>query len=470
LISVPIMVFELNGIRYRVMNNGKKMFLFEPAAREFHRLMVLLLLGQNPIFEFLCVMKMKQEWKIGHLKNAKGLLAMQTKIREFFIAGMIGILLSHFLMNKRMFIERGNMIRIGSKYPFGGAYEFAKYMRYDVEGMLYITGDIKGLDKRIKDWQLMLYILAGKRYYNWKKFTPRQASMFRKLFRILAYNIAHKVVLHVGGFWRFMRGFMYSGGKETSPGNSWILCLAFYCYIIYTLGKFPHIRDYVDQFFFLRMIMIAVYGDDHVIGVPRILREYFNKKSWTRFLEYFFDMELQEAEEFESFLSEFNHHTGEFSKVGPKFLKRYFVANTIDPKLAAVLPVKPTDESMIRMFLNDKQEPYDYIMSAKGIAWDTMGTNFAAYKIAKYFYDRVVAENPNITPMDVYKRYLEDPSRKEKLNQISKKLGISIEQILSGFPKLDRLLDMHVYDPLKCKFGGIDEAYDVVISNLEMIN
>jgi len=469
LISVPIMVLELNGVRYRVMNNGKKMFLFEPAARHFHRLMIQLLLGGNPIFEFLCVMKMKQEWKIGHLKNVKGLAAMQTKIREFFIAGMIGILLSHFLMNKRMFIERGNMIRIGSKYPFGGAYEFAKFMRFDIEGMLYITGDIKGLDKKIKDWQLMLYILAGKRYFNWKNFTPRQRNLVRKLFRILSYNIAHKVVLHVGGFWRFMRGFMYSGGKETSPGNSWILALAFYCWIVYTVGKYPHIREYVDQFFFLKMIMIVVYGDDHVIGIPRILREYFNKATWTRFLDYFFDMELQEAEEFESFLSEFNHNTGEFVKTGPKFLKRYFVLNTIDPKLAPVLPVKPTDESMIRMFLNDKQEPYDYIMSAKGIAWDTMGTNFAAYKVAKYFYDRMVAENPHITPVDVYNAYLSDPSRRDKLNGISKKLGISIEQILSGFPSLNKLLDMHVHDPEKCKFGGINESYDTILTNLTML-
>jgi len=468
-IAVPMNILTLNGTRYRVMNAGKKLHLFEPAARQFHKYMVQLLRGGNPIFEFLCVIKLKQEWRIGHNKNVDELRKMMTKCRSFFIAGMLGIFLSHLLMNKRMFIERGNMIRIGMKFIYGGAFELAKFMRYDADDMFYVTGDIKNLDKHIKDWQLMLYILTGQRYFKWTSFTRKKARFVRRLFKILAYNIAHKVVLHVGGFWRFMRGLMYSGGKETSPGNSWILSLAFYCYLVYTVMKYPHLKPYVDRFIALRLIMIIVYGDDHVWGMPSVLRGYFNKNTWTRFLEEFFDMELREGEEFDSFISEFDHYKGEFIKKGPKFLKRYFVRNNLDPRLAPVLPVKATDETMVRMVCNDNQEAHDYLMTAQGMGWDSLGMNYAVYNNAKYFFDRIKSEYPTISPMAVYKVYMNDKARFKKLNELSKKISIPIETIVDSFPSLQRLHELHVHDESKCRFGGILEEYDTILGNLPMV-
>jgi hypothetical protein len=469
-VAVPMNILTLNGTRYRVMNAGKKLHLFEPAARQFHKYMCQLLRGGNPIFEFLCVMKLKQEWRIGHNKNEDELRAMQTKCREFFIAGMLGIFLSHLLMNKRMFIERGNMIRIGMKFIYGGAYELAKYMRYDVEDMIYVTGDIKNLDKHIKDWQLMLYILTGQRYFRWNKYSRKKERFVRRLFRILAYNIAHKVVLHVGGFWRFMRGFMYSGGKETSAGNSWILCLAFFCYLIYTVMKFPHLKQYVDRFLVLKLIVIIAYGDDHIWVMPGVLREYFNKFTWTKFLEEFYDMELREGEQFDSFMSEFDHVTGMFIKKGPKFLKRYFVKNRMNNGLAPVLPVKPTDETMIRMVCNDNQEPHDYLMTAQGMGWDSLGTNIAVYENAKWFFNQIKLENPTISPLHVYQSYMNDKARFKKLNDLSRKLSIPIETIINDFPTIKRLQELHVHDPQRCKFGGILEEYDTVLSNMTMVS
>jgi len=128
----------------------------------------------------------------------------------------------------RMNFERGKVIKIGFSPYYGGMYELAVQMNYDNEDIFWVDGDIEGLDKQIKDYILYLYIAAMSRYYNWSGMNHSQTKVITKLLKMLMYHISNKVVLHVGTFWRFMRGIMYSGGKETSHGDSWVMAFCFF--------------------------------------------------------------------------------------------------------------------------------------------------------------------------------------------------------------------------------------------------
>jgi len=396
---------------------------------------------------------MKAEFKFGHEKSIPDLIKMQHKTREFFIPSVNMVFLSSVVQKERMYFERGNVIRIGMKFWHGGAYDLARYLNYNIPRMFFGDGDIEALDKKVKDWELYLYIASSCRYFNWKKMNRSQRRMLERLIRKLMYFISSKVVLHAGTFWRFMTGVMYSGGLETSHGDSWIMALIFFLYLNHVISQHPSLASVITEQIVYRYIAIAVFGDDHLWCCPDFLRPVINVLGFRDFLSRYCDMNLRDYREYDSFLSVPDRTTGLLKVVGPKFLKRYFIANDIDPRLAPVLPYKPLFEPMLKNFVDSEHIYENYILKSIGMAWDTMGTNPIHYRLVQEFFERLMFGNPR-TPDEMYRHAVLGIDGRLKMNKMIRRVGIPADKFFAGFPSLEEMQERHVIDKEKAAYGN----------------
>jgi len=171
---------KFNGEDIIIQASGQKIFMFLPAIRKLHRLMVRVRRGDMTAIEaIICVVKAKHEWKLGQFKNVEELDAMLLKIREFFIPEQWHSFLGILLNENRMLLERNNIIRIGMKFWYGGAECLFRYLNGHMKGFIYVDGDITGLDKHIQDWQLLLYCFGAFPYFDWKTLSDSDALFFR---------------------------------------------------------------------------------------------------------------------------------------------------------------------------------------------------------------------------------------------------------------------------------------------------
>jgi len=281
-------------------------------------------------------------------------------------------------------------------------------------------------------------------------------SVWSFFLKTLMYKISHKIVLHLGNFWQFMRGVMHSGGKDTSHGDSWIMALLFYLYCMDVIERNPHIADMVMNMLVLMIIVIVVFGDDHIWACPIVLHPYINAEGWTRFLAQFCHMTLRDAKEYTKFLSTVDHVSGTFLYKGPVFLKRRFVLSHI-PGTALVLPYKDINETMVNLFLKEQDaDPIDYMLSCVGQMYDTMGTNEIAYRYVKKFFDDVCNYYVIVNPREALRQALEDPERRLKVIKYMRRIHLTDVEILASIPSLKKLQSWHRYIPSKCDFGGVD--------------
>jgi len=442
-------------------NSGKKLFLVEMCLRYFHEWIMSVIKGDPLPFIDVEIIRAKQEWR-KELEDLdeETLEGLMLKMREFFIPSLPMIFLSELLMGFRMKFECGNVIRIGMKFWHGGAYEFAKFMRYDVPGVFWFTGDIEKLDKHIQDYLLMLYVSSGARYYDWESLDPRATKVLEHLIKTLMYHISHKVVLHLGSFWRFMRGVMYSGGKETSHGDSWIMALLFYCFIVEVAHNNPSVAPLIWKLVVEGYIRVGVYGDDHLCVSVNVLRGLINPFAFAEFLARVPRMRLREAKVFDRFITEVNYDTGEIVKKGPKFLKRYFVESTI-PGTAPILPYKSIHETMVNLCLkDDDSDIVRWIFSSIGQAWDTMGTNEIAYRYCKRFHDLVLQRCPFVCAREMLLDYLNNSDNSVNVNKLLRRVNITEKELLCDFPTLEELQKRHVHEPYKAAFGGTSIPFE----------
>jgi len=462
-------VGEADGMKFRMFRSGKKILLLEAAMRYFHRWIMSVINGKPIKFIDLEVIRAKQEFRVEFDDwSEESLMKLMDKMREFFIPSLPMIFLSDLLFRKRMKRERGRMIRVGMTYWWGGAYEFAKYLHYDNEDMFWADGDVVKLDKHIQDWMLMLYVAAGTRYFNWNNMDEKVKSAVEYMVKTLMYHISHKVVLHLGGFWRFMRGVMYSGGKETSHGDSWLMCLLFYLYIVWVIHNNPKLGKVISRAVRKGFIRMGAFGDDHLWCCLKRFRHIINVKGFAEFLNTKCRMTLRDYKEYERFLSVPNMETGDFYYKGPKFLKRYFIAND-DGIRAPVLPYKSVHETMIKLFLKETDtDPVEYLLSTIGQVWDTMGTNPIAYECVRSFYDKVLDRLPIVMPLEQLNESLNDAKMAGKINKLLRRINMTEKEILTSFPSMNELNRRHVYVPEKCAYGG--ETMDFFVDDMVMVD
>jgi len=381
------------------------------------------------------------------------LVKAQEGAREFFIPSILEMILAQ-IFSARMKIETGENIYIGFN-PFHGAmYELAKKMNYDMKGMFWGSGDIDKFDKSIIDRFLSLYVLSCKRYYNYEKFPEIKRMVFERLLKDLAYHLSNKVVLHLDNLWRFMRGVMPSGDLFTSHGDSWILALFWWLYIESVKDRHPNLARIIDKYCDLGFILIVVYGDDHIWCCPIKLRGVINVAGWTEFLKNCCRAILRDGKEYDRFLSIPNELTGDLKYVGPKFLKRHFIANT-NPRRGEppVLPYKRITEAALHLFCSTNQLPLDYVLSGIGHLWDTTATNAVHFNLINNFLDRICKANEIKDYREHVKEMMNDLEGRKRIQKFVRKFQINVDTLFDCIPTWEKIRERHQYDPVKCRFG-----------------
>jgi len=165
-------------------------------------------------------------------------------------------------------------------------------------------------------------------------------------------------------------------------------------------------------------------------------------------------MELRDYKEYTRFLSIFSMSDGTCVYRGPKFLKRYFILNDeLIPGASPVLPYKPFLEPLVRMCTVDREDNFlGALLKTYGHAWESYGTNEITYSCARHMYDNLVASGHVKTPREMIHAIVNSKGGERKLNDLSRRIGLTAEEIFNKFPLLYELKKRHIYSPDKCDY------------------
>jgi len=430
-----------------VIYGGKKFHQFPYFAARFHSWMEELFNSPDLFDRYkyeldtYCVIRLKNEFKYCWPPEELECEKLVKKCREFFIPNMIQQFLSRLCMIPKQMLERGDTIKIGHKWTHGEAQRLAARMKAFAQGFVWHTGDFDKLDKTIRDWMLSLYVMSGSRYFYAQ--SKKDEEFMKRCFLVLAEKINVKLVNHIHGLWTLMKGIMYSGGYETSHGDSWIVLLVWCLYLVDMITSLPEGPE-IAQSLALRLILMIVYGDDHVWVTPKRLSHLINEHKWAEWLKRYTGMSIRDAKVTERFFSTVDG-CGEIKDEGVVFLKRYFVlVPNKDRNFPSVMPFKPTHDTILKLLTNKDNDPRIYPLQAIGQAYDTLGTNPISYVMVRRFYDywmRIL----DFTPMD-FAQVLAS-MHKSSLNKLKKKIGVDFRMGMPEFPTLECLYELHRIDP-----------------------
>jgi hypothetical protein len=429
-------------------NGGTKALLYEASVREVHRVFYDLANWVLPVYQPLNVNKIKEEARLLHMKPVEEIYKSMYRAREFYIPAVSLALIAELLHKERMKFERGAMITIGISGWWGGWYQLAKLLHYDNPLLFWADGDVKALDKHIPDFMLYVYLSAGARYWAWDSFNSHQRVFLKRIYLLLQYHMVNKITLQPGELWRLIIGVMYSGGPETSHGDSWIMAALFFSYIEYVILQHPDHEAYIRACMIARFIYIIIYGDDHVWCCPLSLRHIINVRGLADFLLSIWKMELRDYKEYDHLLSEVDLATGVFRYKGPRFLKRYFIKSPFEGS-APVVPYKETLEPMLRMCIVSNREGIPgLILKTIGLAWDAMGTNPIIHEAARSAYEFAVA-NCDETPLQIFNRLSAStcPTHRKLVKNMLRKVHMHESEMFDSFPSIHLLQSRHRFVP-----------------------
>jgi len=362
----------------------------------------------------------------------------QKKCRLFVIPNTHFIVLERMVSKMRHLVESGRVIRIRSKWVYGGADHVAKLLQsFDHPNRKIWEADFKGLDLSVKDILTEMYFGSMLYYY---KTTDPMYPIYREILEFLAQEISQRVTYLWEDIWVLMMGKVPSGCFNTSHFDSWGVAFLYYLFVTHQYSKMDQaVQAQVDDFLLDRLIHIIVYGDDNLSVSPEhpVLDTYLNYHAWSAWLKYYWDMTLRDIKNV-PFLS--TAQGGWLRQVGACWLRHYFIRNpNRSPKQARYVPFRETREHVIRAVHG--KEPaartrQDVLLSVMGHAYGTFGVNYDAYYFLRELYGRIcgslrlveadvasiVRMNTNIDTIRKWRRLQIDP-----------------ETLMKGFPAIEVL-------------------------------
>jgi len=408
----------------------------------------------------------KNEYKFSNEKqySAVDYAAWSRKMRIFMIPDSTFVVAEKLISKMRMLKERGNMIRIGSKWVYGGAWALALALglsKEDLEKLILVEGDVKNFDQTVHEifvrWYMMLMLLHE------DPKSPDYAAK-KKLAEFVAKNMSVRMVRLFAEFWVMLVGGVGSGWFNTSHMDSWVMAMYLWLFAVYTLYNSDE-KDRDELAIFLcERFRKATYGDDHlyVKGMTRI-SHYLSGHKFAAFMKKFFDVEVRDIFDGIPFVSQVVG--GRMSSRGACFLRHFFVWNpayTEENGQAPVIPWRSTWEFIIRAVWGREvktRDLFDVLLSVIGHAYGTFGSNREAYDMLNIIYSEIVEE----LQIEHGSVLIEVTNRVTSL-EIKKlrQLRLTATDILRGFPTFDELVSRNVYKPEvhENQVLDFDVAYD----------
>jgi len=459
---------KFEGENVSLKANGSKLLQAPYAFNAVHLYIKRFLLGcpdKGPPERY-CKIAFKYEVTDMMFKFGLEKLAAQLKCREFFIPHFTDFILNQLVFGFRNLVERGNTIKVGFKWWYGGAHVYATELGYPRKDIKYDTGDVKGQDYTTQQAALRMFAVTALLYIN--PGAPDYALYLYLLETQMDYLIA-KLVNMFGNMWRWVVGTMPSGHFCTSHGNSWILAMYFWSYLCSVHLRNPLAKllvrkngQFVVGEYFIRF---PVYGDNHTLGACVKARKYI---SYDGFIDYVgsFGLVIHDIQRDVPLIS-VPSADGGVKVTGIVFLKRHLIEVKIGTRVQ-VLPYKTYYSTAVKIVFGNtiRVNDYDHMIALAGLAYDTMGTNLYVYKILVQLFSalhlKVVKEGG-----DSYASYMSAlPQATGNVVKIMKKAQIEYSQ-LTAFPTIKTLVSMHVFDQGKSNFRVVPSRKGMVWEELE---
>lgn len=375
-----------------------------------------------------------------------------SKLRLFIIPSSVYILIEKMVSIPRMRRERGRVIRVGHRWPHGGADTIAKLLNvfltpYDCD---LVAGDFKNFDVSARAQEIRDYWAGTASYYD-----PSD-PLFTVLIALVEFcssSSDHRLTNVIGLIWAIFTGSMASGKYNTSHGNSNISSKEVIRFCLYQIDNAPTSLRAELMRAFLAMFFVVVFGDDHIYNKTKskVGSEYFSGQNFRSWCERFRGKTIRDMKDGIPFLSTIRN--GYVVTEGVTFLKHYFVANPYFdvvgyPNQSRYLPFRETREYMIRAVYAGEvkqRQPLDVLLSLIGHAYGTYASNRDAYDRLLSMYTTIVAGEGYT--VDSLTEHLALRAADRSMKRF-RQMGLTVDMISRGFPAWDTLIRNNTYDPM----------------------
>jgi len=296
-----------------------------------------------------------------------------------------------------------------------------------------VEGDVKNFDQGVLFTFLEEYMSFGLVYdHPNNPFLPYR----KKLTRFIIKNLVARITHLFGPVWGIQTGGMPSGIFNTSHGDSWMMALWFYMFLVHQIDRAPDdLKEKLEEAA-LRMIII-VYGDDHAWNrtLDSDISTYFSGVEFARFMSEAFDIPIRDLEDGIPFCS--RTRNGFIVEKGLTFLRHQFVLNHNTSKgQSTFLPFREANEYWIRVVhgrggKSTARTYVDVILSCLGHAYGTFGSNQVALQGIEAIYREALAST-GLREKQVLQQVVDSLSH-DDLHDLRRK-GVTLEEVENGFP------------------------------------
>jgi len=434
----------------KVSNRGKKIDFHEQVLMQVYRF---ILFGEKPNVLWVLPPKNETFFEFNKQWNDDQWESFLQKLRLFNIPSSVYIYLERLVSLERHLLERGKTIRIGHKWSRGGAETLANCLGVGLHNCwkrCIIEGDFKKFDQSVRASLMKLYWSQCSVHFDQSSPDfPIMEVIIKFLLECAVYRVTHLF----GKIWAIIEGSVASGKLNTSHEDSWIVAFLFASFLVYTVMTSPLDQQEELEAYVLSYLKLVCYGDDHLYNVgdqdkswTQDYSTFFSGHQWSNYCKVYWSMDVRDLKQ-TSYCSTTRH--GWLVQMGATFLKHQFVLNPVQGNGQSLfLPFRESREYLIRAVYSrepKERDVVDVMLSVMGQAHSTYASNRDAYDRLLVFYQELYAELSEGLPVkEIMWERIQGHDDMRKIRQ----MGLSPDELISGFPTWDKLVEKNVYDPV----------------------
>lgn len=304
-------------------------------------------------------------------------------------------------------------------------------------------GDIDKLDQSIHYIWLQFFVTMGGVYAD---SSHPDYSWYMDMVAECAKRLSVRLVHFFADLWAIVVGKMPSGAWMTSHGDSWIMALWYFSFLMMEVASEPDLKkksqlmDQAIEAFF------KVYGDDSISAADRMSGTHhrFNYENFNEWLQKFLMVRARDVRKDVEWCASIRN--GRLDNESIVFLKQYIIRNHRDSS-SQYLPFRPIDEYQMKAVWGREvkdRDVYDFMMSILGNAYGTNGTNYEAWWWLRCVF-LACSEGRDISKSlkTVQDRVNEDSTEIKKWRM----RGVAVNDLVNGFPSWSSLVSRNEYVP-----------------------
>jgi len=221
-----------NDFPIKVAARGKKI---DTIDQDIEDILEFLNSGKEPGITWVCPPKIENFFSFIKQLNDKEFESWCKKVRVFNIPNSIYNHLERMTSYVRHLKERGRMIRVGHRWPKGGADTIAKCLLiwlHNHDLPILVEGDAKLFDQTVRDLFINLYFSTMGVHFDK---TSKDYEAFERIIKFLLKNMLDRVTKLFGDMWGIVHGGVPSGAYNTSHMDSWIMGMYFCLFGVFQL-------------------------------------------------------------------------------------------------------------------------------------------------------------------------------------------------------------------------------------------